>query len=133
MAEPFRTSITVAAEPHQVFPFFTDPTQIVRWIGDFAVLDPTPGGEFTLDIGGVPVRGRYVEVDPPHRVVVTWGNAGSERFPPGSSTVEVTLTRVVGGTQVDLEHRALPGVERDRHASGWPAFLARLKTIAALQ
>ncbi len=55
--EPFRSSIVVAAEPETVFDYFTVPERIVRWMGDYAVLDPQPGGEFTLDINGVPVRG----------------------------------------------------------------------------
>ncbi len=53
-------------------------------VGDYAVLDAVPGGVFHLDINGVPVRGRYVELDPPHRLLISWGHAGSDRLPPGS-------------------------------------------------
>jgi uncharacterized protein YndB with AHSA1/START domain len=95
-------------------------------MGDYAVLDPRPGGEFTLDVNGVPVRGRYLELDPPRRVVIAWGHAGSERLPPGASTVEVTLTADGSGTTVHVEHRDLPEVEARQHAAGWPHFLARL-------
>jgi uncharacterized protein YndB with AHSA1/START domain len=125
-AEPFRTSIEVAAPPHKVFPYFTDPEAIVRWMGDHAVLDPVPGGEFTVDINGVPVRGRYLEVDPPHRLVVSWGHAGSAVLPPGASIVEVTLAAVPGGTRVSLEHRDLPTDQAPAHAVGWRHFLDRL-------
>lgn len=59
-----------------MFEYFTRPEAIVRWMGDYAVLDPRSGGEFTLDINGVPVRGRYVEVDPPQRLVISWGTPG---------------------------------------------------------
>ena len=62
--------------------------------GQHAELDPTPGGVFAVDIDGHPVRGEYVEVDPPHRVVVTWGLLGSEQLPAGSSRVEFRLTAV---------------------------------------
>jgi hypothetical protein len=51
-------------------------------MGDYAVLDPVPGGEFSLDINGVPVRGRYLEVDRSRRLLLSWGHAGSERLPP---------------------------------------------------
>jgi uncharacterized protein YndB with AHSA1/START domain len=98
----------------------------VKWMGDYAVLDATPGGEFTLDINGVPVRGRYVEVDPPHRLVISWGHAGSTLLPPGASTVEITLTPIAGGTRVSVEHRDLPAEEAAKHAVGWPHFLVRL-------
>lgn len=73
---------------HKVYPYFTHPEAIVKWMGDYAVLDARPNGEFTLDINGVPVRGRFVELDPPHRLVISWGHAGSTLLPPGASTVE---------------------------------------------
>jgi uncharacterized protein YndB with AHSA1/START domain len=119
-------SIHVAAPPDQVFEYFTRPEAIVRWMGDYAVLDPHEGGEFTLDINGVPVRGRYLTVDPPHRLVISWGHAGSDTLPPGASTVEITLTPERDGTTVRVEHRDLPETEASKHALGWPHFLARL-------
>ncbi len=84
-----------------MFDYFTKPEAIVKWMGDRAVLDPRPGGEFTLFIAGTPVRGRYLEVDPPRRVVISWGRDGSTSFPPGTSTLEVTLIPDRGG-----DHRA---------------------------
>ena len=53
-----------------------------------------------------PVRGRFLHLDPPHRLLISWGYAGSGHLPPGASTVEVKLTADRGGTRVDLEHRA---------------------------
>ena len=130
MNEPFRTSVEIAAAPETVFPYLTRPEAIVRWMGDYAVLDPRADGEFTLDINGIPVRGRYLEVDPPHRLVISWGHAGSALLPPGSSTVEITLSPIPTGTLVSLEHRDLPPEEADKHAVGWPHFLARLAIAA---
>lgn len=130
-AEPYTASVHIAAQPEQVFDYFTQAEAIVRWMGDYAVLDPRPGGEFTLDINGVPVRGRYVEVEPPRRLVISWGHAGSERLPPGSSTLEVTLTAEGGGTTVRIDHRDLPDLEARQHAIGWQHFLERLITAGA--
>jgi uncharacterized protein YndB with AHSA1/START domain len=130
-AEPFVASVHVAALPEQVFPYFTRADAIVRWMGDYAVLEPQPGGEFTLDINGVPVRGRYLELEPPHRLVISWGHAGSERLPPGASTVEVTLTPDGDGTTVRIVHRDLPDLEARQHAVGWPHFLERLVVAGA--
>jgi uncharacterized protein YndB with AHSA1/START domain len=129
--EPYIASVHVAARPEQVFDYFTRPEAIVRWMGDYAVLDPRPDGEFTLDINGVPVRGRYLEVEPPRRLVISWGHAGSERLPPGSSTVEVTLTPDEKGTLVRVEHRDLPELEAAQHALGWQHFLDRLVVAGA--
>jgi uncharacterized protein YndB with AHSA1/START domain len=128
-AEPFRHSVHIAAEPERVYEYFTDAEAILRWMGDYAVLDPRPGGEFTLDINGVPVRGHYLELDPPRRLVVSWGHAGSDRLPPDASTVEITLVGERGGTTILLLHRGLPDAEAKGHALGWPHFLERL-TIA---
>ncbi|HET6918029.1 MAG TPA: SRPBCC domain-containing protein [Jiangellaceae bacterium] len=129
-AQPYRTSVTIAAPPEVVYAYFTRPEAIVKWMGDYAVLDPTPGGVFRLDINGVPVRGRYLELDPPHRLLISWGHAGSALLPPGTSTVEVTIAATAEGTRVSIEHRGLPPEEAAQHTIGWRHFLARL-TVAA--
>jgi uncharacterized protein YndB with AHSA1/START domain len=130
-AERYVASVHIAARPEQVFEYFTRAEAIVRWMGDYAVLDPRPDGEFTLDINGVPVRGRYLEVEAPARLVISWGHAGSEQLPPGSSTVEVTLTPDEKGTLVRVEHRDLPELEAAQHALGWQHFLDRLVVAGA--
>jgi uncharacterized protein YndB with AHSA1/START domain len=126
MADPIRASIYVEADPHRVFEYFTRPEAIVRWMGEFALLDPSPGGEFAVDIKGVPVRGRYLEVEPPGRLLISWGHAGSDRLPPGASTVEVHLRPERNGTRVDIAHSGLPEPEATRHLGGWRHFLAGL-------
>jgi uncharacterized protein YndB with AHSA1/START domain len=125
-ADPYTASVHVAAQPEQVFDYFTQAEAMVRWMGDYAVLDARPGGEFTVDINGVPVRGRYLEVERPRRLVISWGHAGSERLPPGASTLEVTLTPDGEGTIVRIDHRDLPELEARQHAIGWAHFLERL-------
>ena len=130
MSEPFRHQIEVAAPPEKIFPYLTRADLMLAWMGDHAVLDPRYGGQFSVDINGVPVRGRYLVVDPPHRLVLTWGHAGSDAFPPGSTTVEITLTPTTTGTLLSLEHRDLPPAQARQHAIGWPHFLNRLALAA---
>ena len=60
------------------------------------------------------------------RVVFTWGFAGSDELPPGSSTVEVRFSKEAGGTRVELVHRGLPPSRTVTHAAGWRRFLDRL-------
>ncbi len=127
-AEPLALSIFIGAEPERVYEYFVKPEAIVRWIGDYALLEPKPDGRFELDVRGAPVRGRYLELDPPHRLLITWGYAGSEQLPPGASTVEVRLIAQGGGTRVELEHRDLPSSETEGHLAGWTHYLARLRT-----
>jgi uncharacterized protein YndB with AHSA1/START domain len=130
-AEPLTASVHIEAAPEQVFEYFTSPEAIVRWMGDYALLQPAPGGAFEVDVNGVPVRGRYLEVEPPHRLLISWGHAGSDRLPPGASTVEVRLSPAAGGTRVEIEHRDLPEDMRDAFGRGWPHFVARLAVAAA--
>ena len=124
-------SVHIDAPPERVYEYFTRPEAIVSWMGDYALLEAQPGGRFDLDILGAPVRGRYLHLDPPHRLLISWGYAGSDRLPPGASTVEVRLTAERGGTRVVLEHRDLPPPERPGHASGWTHYLARLRAAGS--
>ena len=125
--------VHIEAEPETVFAFFTDPDKMIQWKGRQAELDPRPGGVYRVDVTGEHVvRGEYVELDPPHRVVFTWGWEGEDAVvPPGASTVEITLVEREGGTLVRLEHRDLPETERAPHSHGWDHYLPRLAVAAA--
>jgi uncharacterized protein YndB with AHSA1/START domain len=131
MTDLFATEVDLAAPPEEVFRHLTDPAAMIRWMGQHATLEASPGGAFEVDINGVPIRGRYLEVDPPHRVLVSWGVAGSADLPPGATEVEFTLTPTPAGTRLKLVHRGLPPGEQELHATGWPHFLARLTLAAA--
>ena len=123
----FRTSIDIAAEPAVVFDYLVTADGMTAWMGEFASLEPRPGGRFEVDIAGYPVRGQYLEVDPPRRVVVSWGFAGSEDLPPGASRVSFELVPVDGGTRVELTHSDLPDALLPGHEGGWAHFLPRLR------
>lgn len=130
-AEPVAATVFIAAPPERVYEYFTQPAAIVRWMGEYALLEPEQGGQFTINIRGTPVRGHYLELEPPRRLLISWGYAGSERVPPDATTLEVRLIPERDGTRVELEHRDLPADETPGHVSGWIHYLARL-TIAAV-
>jgi uncharacterized protein YndB with AHSA1/START domain len=130
-----RNAVIVATEhiqapPEVVFPYFTDPTLIVTWIGQQAQLDPRPGGVFALDMGEVAAHGTYLLVEPPRRVVFSWGIPGDKTLPPGASTVEVVLTADGQDTTVVLTHRDLPSTHLDNHRTGWQHRLGLLRAAA---
>jgi uncharacterized protein YndB with AHSA1/START domain len=126
----FSTSIEIEAPPEVVFEHLVEAERMVTWMGQNARLLPIPGGEFAVDINGYLVRGEYLEVDPPRRVVVSWGMAGTEDLPSGSSQVEFTLTPTTTGTSLTLVHSGLPDTRAKGHAAGWANYLARLRAAA---
>ncbi len=131
MADPFVTEIDIDAPVEEVFRHLTESSAMVDWMGQHATLDPAPGGRFEIDVNGIPIRGSYLEVEAPHRVVVSWGAAGNEVLPPGSSRVEFTLTATAAGTRLRLVHADLPDEEVAKHGIGWGHFLARLAAAAS--
>ena len=131
--EVVEREVRIAARPETIFGFFTDPVRMLRWKGIEAELDPRPGGTYRVQINAQAIaRGQYVAVEPHRRVVFTWGWEGEgQPVPPGSSTVEVTLTPDGDETVLRLTHRGLPAELRDVHGHGWDHFLSRLATAAA--
>jgi uncharacterized protein YndB with AHSA1/START domain len=130
--------VRIAARPETVFAFFTDPEKMVRWKGSKAELDPQPGGVYRVEISEQAIaRGEYVEIEPPSRVVFTWGwegqesGSGEHAVSPGSSRVEVSLTPDGDGTLLRLRHFGLPEPALDVHGQGWDLFLGRLAVAAA--
>jgi uncharacterized protein YndB with AHSA1/START domain len=124
--------IVIDAAPDVVFPYFTDPDKMIVWKAVEATLDPRPGGIFRIDVTGRDVAiGEYVEIDPPHRVVFTFGwESADSPLRPGASTVEVTLVPDGDGTRVRLVHRGVPAAIRAGSSKGWDHYLPRLAIAA---
>ncbi len=122
-------SLHVAARPETVFPYFTDPSRYVLWMGSDATLDAVPGGVYRVRMsGGAEASGEFVELDPPHRIVFTWGWNHDPAVPPGTTRVVITLAEEAGGTRVLLRHHDLPETDqRDHHGKGWDTYLGRLQ------
>jgi uncharacterized protein YndB with AHSA1/START domain len=131
----------IGAPPDVVFSYFTDPERYRLWQGNDAELDPRPGGAFRVTISGrtrTVVRGRFVVVDPPRRIVVTWGweqvdwYLDGMRIPPGGTTVEIVLVADGDGTILRLRHSGLSTEAiRQFHTWGWDLSLDRLSVVAA--
>ncbi len=123
MAESFsnlilRMTRTFDATPERVFAAWTDPDQFGAWFGPTGMktiecrLDARVGGAWRLmgegrDVpgrqqGGGPVRptvsGKYLEVEPPGRLVFTWAWHEKDDFasPRGQESVVTVLFNAVG-------------------------------------
>jgi uncharacterized protein YndB with AHSA1/START domain len=129
---PLEREIHIEARIETVFAFFTDPAKIALWLGRRATLEPRPGGRVRIEVNDTrAILGEFVELVPPHRIVLTWGWEGHPSVPPGSSTVEVRLEPAGAGTRVRITHRGLPSdQERANHVRAWEPALSRLATVA---
>jgi uncharacterized protein YndB with AHSA1/START domain len=130
----------VVGTPDVVFPYFTDPEKYCLWQGLEAELDPRPGGIFRLRFfDGGAVEGEYLVVDPPRRLVFSWGwngdvlPPGMADAPPGSTTVEITFVPDGDGTIIQLRHSGLPSdAASGFHVYGWrTVYLPRLEIVCA--
>jgi uncharacterized protein YndB with AHSA1/START domain len=126
--------IAIAAKPETVWEFLIDPDKATRWMGQTASFDARPGGLYRCEV--IPdntARGEFVEVDPPRRLVFTWGwePGGHSTVPPGSTTIEIELVPNGDGTTLRFTHRDLPSAEAaESHAHGWDHYLERLMIAA---
>ena len=127
--------ITIAARPETVWELLVDSKQAIKWMGQTATFDLRPGGRYRVEvIPGHTASGEFVEIDPPRRLIYTWGwEPGSgNSVPSGSTTVEFELIPSGEGTMLRFSHRDLPGAEAAAsHAHGWDHYLERLAVVAA--
>jgi uncharacterized protein YndB with AHSA1/START domain len=131
-----RREVAIAASPETVWGFLVDPEKAITWWGRPTSFEVRPGGAFRMEVGsGNITSGEFLEVDPPRRLVCTWGwevgGAGPDVVPAGSTTIELSLVPDGEGTKLTLVHRDLPGREAaDGHGAGWDHYLGRLAIAA---
>lgn len=128
---------TLAASRARVFRAWTDPGLMEKW---FSPVDKTTvgveanvvaGGRYRIGMRGQDgavnyVSGRYIEVEPPRRLVFTWA---WETDPPGGESL-VTLEFFEQGdaTRLVLTHQKLETPQdRDSHRRGWESCLRHLE------
>jgi uncharacterized protein YndB with AHSA1/START domain len=142
-----RESIDIAASPEDVFHALTDPRELAAWLvgaDDFAAgewaADAAPGTSWSAPAmapDGAPgsVRGEFLVVDSPRRLVSTW-HASWDHYARTIVRYELEPVNVEGaeGTRVTVFHSA-PAV-RSLHASqfgaprgSWTVMLARLARL----
>ncbi len=138
------TSLTlvrrIAARPSIVFEALTTAEGVRAWWGPddlpviTAEIDLRVGGEYrvrfqTLDGQQHEAFGEYLEVDPPHRLVMTWRYAfGGEPEEEGrTSRIEVEVAPFEGGSELTFTHAQLRNeASLASHERGWTGSLAKL-------
>jgi uncharacterized protein YndB with AHSA1/START domain len=125
--------LVIDASPETVWEFLVDPEKATRWMGMSATLDPRPGGEYRVEvIPGNTAVGEFLEVDPPHRLVQTWGWEASQSssVEAGSTRIEIELLSSGDGTILRFRHELPTAKASESHARGWDHYFARLVVAA---
>jgi uncharacterized protein YndB with AHSA1/START domain len=130
----YEQTVRIEARPETVWRYWTDAERVCTWWGVRTELDARRGGACVVETGGGAVmRGEFVELVPHERIVFTFGwdpMDGVPAVPPGSSRVEVTLTRDGDDTILVLRHSGLPPELAAQHRAGWGGALELLATRA---
>ena len=128
-------TVRIAASAETVWRFWTDPQRLAEWWGPEAEVMAEPGGIFRVVMDNGPVmRGEFIELEPPTRLVFSFGwehNAPGEPLAPGSTRVEVTLRADEGETVLVLRHSDMPVTHAADHEKGWSYFVGERLAAAA--
>jgi glutathione S-transferase len=130
------------ASPARVFAAFTEKPLMQAWYGPEShscprcEVDARVGGKYRIELhsaaGSVNVvSGEFREIQPPERLVYTWGwLRGAGRSP--DTLVTITFRERDGGTDLRLEQTGfLTAEDRDAHGHGWNSTLNSLDALLA--
>ena len=95
------------------------------------VTAPRVGETFHLDLDGTTMVGRYVEVDPPHRMLIGWDRQGPDTATPTPTLIEITLAPTDDGTTVKVEFSGLSAEDGAFYPQLWAHHLDRIAAALA--
>jgi glutathione S-transferase len=128
---------TIRAPRQRVFDAWTKAEEVKAWHApgpltvSLAEIDLQPGGAYRIHMrepDGKEHRasGVYLEVDPPKKVVHSWGWDGDH--PVKNSTVTLEFFERGDATEVVLTHAGITDAkERVDHQSGWRSIIDKLE------
>ena len=126
-------TVDIGAPVDTVFAYFTDSALWAAWWGPGSAIDATVGGRLHIrHNNGVEVTGEVLEVDPPRRIVFTYGYATGEQQPkPGGSQVTISLEPRGTSTRLHLTHAFADVAHRGAFVQGWRFQLSVFATVLA--
>ena len=109
----------IPATPDEVYEAFLDPKKHAAFTGSKATGSPKVGGKFTSWDGYI--SGKNLELEKGKRIVQEWVTTEwPEGYPP--SKLELTFTKVKGGTEISMVHSNVPAEQAEEYAQGWKDF-----------
>jgi uncharacterized protein YndB with AHSA1/START domain len=124
--------VVIAAPRDLVFRYFTDSERWARWWGKGSTIDPRPEGQVHIvHPNGIEMGGRVVEIDPPSKLVFTYGYRSGSPIPEGGSLVTIYLEEHREGTELSLSHAFAETAMRDQHVQGWRYQLSVFGNVTA--
>ena len=125
-------TIVICAERSTVFQFFTDSRLFADWWGQGSTIEGKSGGAVRIcHPGNIKSSGEVLEIQPPSRIVFTYGFDSGKPIPSGSSRVTITLEEHSEGTLLALKHELPDEKVRDEHVQGWRFQLALFANAAS--
>ena len=125
-------TVVIQAAPQTVFSFFTDSDRWASWWGAGSTIEPETGGRvYIRHADGTESSGEVVEVQPPKRIVFTYGFNSGKPMPPGGSRVTITLEPHGAATRLALQHDFAEEAPRDEHVQGWRYQLSVFGNVVA--
>jgi uncharacterized protein YndB with AHSA1/START domain len=131
-------TVDIAAPIERVFRGISDPTELVTWWGSPDTYQ-TEAWDSDFRVGGkweargrgregrpYAVRGEFLVIDPPHRLVQTWSYDWDAAQ---TTTVSYQLEAIEGGTRLTVRHSGFGAHHADcrSHGEGWQMVLGWLR------
>ncbi|MBE0526389.1 MAG: SRPBCC domain-containing protein [Candidatus Thorarchaeota archaeon] len=119
MTDKLKLSVTILAEPEDVYCAWLDSKKHSDMTGSEAIVDPKINGGFTAWDGYI--EGITIEMEPNNRIVQKWRTTG---FPSDSpdSIVEILFEGSKNGTKMILIHTEIPEGQSEEYKKGWKDF-----------
>ncbi len=132
LAHRLDRTIVINAPREAVFRYFTDSAQWAKWWGAGSTIDARAGGKMYIKYPeGTEVAGEVVEVNPPERIVFTYGYVKGVPIVAGGSRVTIQLAAERGATRLTLTHELADATNRDQHIQGWRYQLSLFSNVVA--